>query len=51
MVLNPTITLDGIDLWKNGQLCLSQFGIAAAGTERWPALRNLLYNPDTRIGR
>ncbi len=50
MVLDPTIAIDGINLWDNGKLCLQQFDTATACFETWPVLRNLFDNPDTRIG-
>ncbi len=50
MVLDPTIGLDGVSLWENGKLCLSNFERAARQIEKWPQLKQLLDNPETRIG-
>ena len=50
MVLDPTISLDGINLWQNGRLCLSHFDLGAACIDKWPALRNLLDQPEMRVG-
>jgi hypothetical protein len=50
MVLDPTISVDGVKLWENGRLCVSQFDGFSATIGRWPELKDLFDNPDMRIG-
>jgi hypothetical protein len=50
MVLDPTVSIDGVDLWEEGKLCVSRFDETAACIREWPELRMLYENPEMRIG-
>ena len=50
MVQDHTVTVDGTDFWKDGQLQPAAFGPTADCLEKWPALVDLFANPSDRIG-
>jgi len=50
MVLDPTVSVDGQDLWQRGQLCLEGFEPLRQQAEKWPSLAELLANPSNDIG-
>jgi hypothetical protein len=41
LVFNQSIVIDGMDLWRNGQLCLDNFDLTRDCLQRWPQLRKL----------
>lgn len=50
MVLDPTVSVDGINLWENGNLYPSRFERTRACVEQWPELKVIFENPEQRIG-
>jgi len=50
MVLDPTIEIDGRNLWENGRLTPTNFSATNAVIEKWPELSELLRSPDGPIG-
>ena len=50
MVLDPTICVDGHNLWDNGRLNLSQFKQSAKCLDSWPMLNSIIDNPSDQIG-
>ena len=51
MVLDPTITLDGKALWRDGQLKPEVFAQTKKCLESWPQLQSLFDSPVNEIGR
>jgi hypothetical protein len=50
MVLDPTVTVDGIDLWEQGRLKPERFRQTTASLDRWPELVALFARPSGAIG-
>jgi hypothetical protein len=50
MILDPTIEIDGQNLWENGRLILSNFSTTAAVLKTWPELSGLFQSPHGPIG-
>ncbi len=50
MVLDPTITIDGTDIWDNGRICPDRFPETAACLHEWPELKDLFADPAQSIG-
>ncbi len=50
MVLDPTISIDGVDLWDMGRLHPEAFAQTAKCLEKWPELKDLYKNPSDEIG-
>lgn len=50
MVLDPTISLDGVNLWENGQLCLSRFKSTDEWLSKWPQLGHVFSDPEMQVG-
>ena len=50
MVLNPTINIDGDNLWEHGQLMAERFQKTRACLDEWPELISLFKNPSNEIG-
>ena len=49
-VLDPTIEVDGTDLWRRGRLRLEAFAPLRDCLSRWPALAPLFADPSDAIG-
>ncbi|MBL4890944.1 MAG: hypothetical protein JKX91_03780 [Rhizobiaceae bacterium] len=50
MVLDPTISIDGIKLWEGGQLQPARFPDSKVVLEQWPELNALIRNPSLSVG-
>ena len=50
MVLDPTVSVDGTNLWQDGRLCLDAFAPLRREAEKWPVLSEILANPSDAIG-
>jgi len=50
MVLDPTICIDGVDLWDKGRLHPNAFAQTGTCLEKWPELKDLYENPSDEIG-
>ena len=50
MIQDPTIAVDGIRLWDNGQLRPESFSPTSAALEQWKELRDLFAGPSGSIG-
>lgn len=50
MVLDPTISIDGVNLWEDGQLQPARFAESKAVLEQWPELHALINNPAQAVG-
>jgi len=50
MVLDPTVTVDGNNLWQAGRLRAVAFEQLDRCLQNWPELRDLLASPSDRIG-
>ncbi len=50
MVLDPTITVDGVKLWDGGRLRPEDFDRGRNCLDRWPELIELFDHPSDRIG-
>ena len=50
MVLDPTIKVDGQNLWENGRLKLSEFEQSTQCLDAWPLLNTIISNPSNQIG-
>ena len=50
MVLDPTVSVDGKNLWQGGRLSLEDFEPLKRQAEKWPVLAELLANPSNDIG-
>jgi len=50
MVLDPTVSVDGKNLWEGGRLRLEEFGPLRQHAEKWQVLSELLANPSNDIG-
>ncbi|MFK5978263.1 MAG: hypothetical protein QM488_05190 [Rhizobiaceae bacterium] len=50
MVLDPTISIDGINLWEDGELQPMRFPESKAVLEQWPELHALIQNPSRDVG-
>ena len=50
MVLDPTVSVDGKNLWEGGRLRLEEFGPLRQHAEKWQVLTELLANPSNDIG-
>lgn len=50
MVLDPTVSVDGKDLWRSGRLSIDEFEPLRRQVEKWPVLAELLANPSNDIG-
>lgn len=50
MVLDPTVSVDGKNLWQDGRLNLDAFEPLRREADKWPVLSELLANPSDDIG-
>ena len=50
MLIDHTITVDGISLWDKGRLKLDAFARTNSCLEQWPGLNELFHNPAREIG-
>ncbi len=50
MVLDPTVSVDGVNLWEDGKLKLLDFPVAAERLSGWPELQRLFDSPEQRLG-
>ncbi|MEP1206241.1 MAG: hypothetical protein ABJM29_16800 [Rhizobiaceae bacterium] len=50
MVLDPTINIDGRNLWENGRITPSNFEATRKVVEEWPDLEQMLRNQNGPIG-
>lgn len=50
MILDPTISLDGVPLWQAGVLKPENFERTADVLSKWPGLRPLFENPERMVG-
>ena len=50
MILNPTINIDGNNLWEQGQLKTERFEKTRACLDEWPELISLFKHPSNEIG-
>ena len=50
MVLNPTINIDGDNLWEHGRLMAERFEKTRACLQEWPELISLFKHPSNQIG-
>jgi hypothetical protein len=50
MLLDHTVTVDGIPLWREGRLMTGNFESTAACVADWPVLKAVLDAPSTAIG-
>ena len=50
MIFDHTVTVDGVNLWQDGRLCLDNFPQTKACLNNWPELVALCDNPAQRIG-
>jgi len=50
MVLDPTVSVDGRNLWQNGRLKADAFQPLRDHVEEWPVLAGMLANPSDDIG-
>jgi hypothetical protein len=49
-VIDPTIAVDGVDIWRAGRIDIDRVPGAAAALDRAPGLRALFERPERRIG-
>lgn len=49
-VIDPTICVDGVDIWRDGRIDIDRVPGAAAALDRAPGLRALFERPERRIG-
>ncbi len=49
-VFDPTISVDGVDLWRKGELVFAQSPEVRALMEKYPGTRELFSNPTRNIG-
>jgi len=50
MVLDPTVSVDGTDLWQAGALNIAAFPSLGNHADKWPALKELFAHPSNDIG-
>lgn len=50
MVLDPTITIDGVPLWQDGVLMVDAFAKTRACLDRWPVLDRVFANGNADVG-
>ncbi len=50
MVLDPTIAVDGVALWRDGVLLVDAFAETRACLDRWPELQPLFANGNADVG-
>ena len=50
MVLDPTVSVEGKNLWQDGRLCLEEFAPLRQAAQKWPILSDLMANPSDEIG-
>lgn len=50
MVLDPTVSVDGKELWQEGRLNLDGFEPLKRQAAKWPVLAEILANPSNDIG-
>lgn len=50
MVLDPTVSVDGTNLWQDGRLCPEAFAPLRHQVEKWPVLAALFADPSDAIG-
>ena len=50
MVQDPTVSVDGRDLWRQGRLNVYAFEPLQREAEKWPVLVELFANPSDEVG-
>ncbi len=50
IVLDPTISIDGTNIWDNGRICPERFPGTAECLDRWPELRDVFADPEQAVG-
>jgi len=50
VVIDPTVDVDGINLWEDGRLCIENFTPTKNCLDRWQDLKSLFANPARSIG-
>jgi len=50
MLIDHTLSVDGVDLWQNGRLCADAFEATRRCLQDWPELAALIAAPSRAIG-
>ncbi len=50
VVIDPTLTVDGVNLWEDGRLCVENFPPTKSCLDRWDDLNPLFASPARSIG-